>query len=412
MSKLTLPFLLLLLAAAPVHAGPVTYRTDTGQLCLGATGCSVSEQTIDGVRTVRFRPIASSTVNVSGQSFASLGQLVIRCVGGGTACANQLLDGLNLFINVAQTAPSLGNGSFFAGAITGSIRGTASTAVVTWSAAMVGGSGARVGPIRYAVANNARALVPPTTNAGRTSIQVVIADTTHVFSTTASQLCVGSAGCGVSEQTVGGVLVRYEPVSASRIEADPSGFASFGRIVTACVGGGTACANTALVNLNLNTNITQAAPIVSNVSLPAAAIVSTGGGAGSVGGSASSVRLQWQGCCQRRDRPAGLRRREHAAGPGAPIHQRRCHVDPGAHRPRGGVCERLRVGAGQAISAQASQTRATFAHPLSPADGADVAQLQPEGATPLVAPMALRIRWRRLPGVPRCTGTLAARYWP
>jgi hypothetical protein len=172
MSKLTLPFLLLLLAAAPAHAGPVTYRTDTSQLCIGAAGCGVAQQTIGGTISVQFQPIPASTVNVTGQSFASLGQLVISCVGGGTACGNQSLAGLNLFINIAQTVPTSGNGSFVGGVITGSIRGTASNATITWSVP----NSINIGTITYAITNTSLALVPPSANGGVTTIQAQITD--------------------------------------------------------------------------------------------------------------------------------------------------------------------------------------------------------------------------------------------
>lgn len=283
---------LVALALAPVvHAGMVTYSTTTSQLCFGAPGCGVAAQTIGGAVTMSYTPVSATTVDASPQTFSSLGEIAISCVGGGTACANQSLTGLNLFVNLAQTAPTSGFASFGAGVISGSIRGTASNAVVTWSAP----SDRNIGPIRYAIADTTLALVPPSTNAGRTSIQALVTDETLVFSTDASQLCIGAAGCGVNQQTIGNVTVRYEPVTASRIEADPRSFASFGRIVVSCTGGGTGCAGASLGGLNLFLNITQSAPASGNTSLPGAAFSQPGGGSGIVGGSASTARLQWSG---------------------------------------------------------------------------------------------------------------------
>lgn len=174
MSKSTLLRLLLLLPVglAPAYAGPVTFATTASQLCFGSSGCGVAGQIVGGTLSVQFEPIPASTVNVSGQSFASLGQLVITCVGGGTACGNQSLAGLNLFINITQSAPSFGNGSFVGGAITGSIRGTASNATIAWSVPNTFGIGATT----YAIADNPLALVPPSANGGVTTIQVQITD--------------------------------------------------------------------------------------------------------------------------------------------------------------------------------------------------------------------------------------------
>jgi hypothetical protein len=283
----------LVLAMLPPLAAsaPVTYSTTTSQLCVGAPGCGVSSQTFGGAVTVTYTPVSALTVDASPQSFSSLGEISIACVGGGANCANQSLAGLNLFINIAQTAPTSGFASISGGVITGTIRGTASTARVTWSVS----AGGVIGPIRYAIADNALALVPPATNAGRTSIQAVVTDETQVFGTDSSQLCIGAPGCGVNEQTLGGVIVRHRPASGSRIEAFPASFASFGRIEVACVDGSTTCASTSLANLNLYLNITQAAPVGGNASLPAASFTNPGGGAATVGGAASAARLQWAG---------------------------------------------------------------------------------------------------------------------
>jgi hypothetical protein len=172
MSKSALISLLLLVAAVPVHAGPVTFSTGASQVCVGASGCGSAEQVIGGTLRVQYRTLAPSTVNVSGQSFASLGEIVISCVGGGTACGNQSLAGLNVFIIVSQSAPAVGSAAFPGGVIAGSIRGTASNATITWSVPNTIGIGATT----YAIANNPLALVPPSANGGVTTIQAQITD--------------------------------------------------------------------------------------------------------------------------------------------------------------------------------------------------------------------------------------------
>jgi hypothetical protein len=172
MLRSTIAFLLLASIAASAHAGVVSYATTGSQLCVGASGCGVAQQTIGGALTVQFQPVATSTVNVAGQSFASLGQLVVSCVGGGTACGDQSLAGLNLYINISQSAPSSGNGSISGGVISGSIRGTASNAVITWSVPNT----VAIGAVTYAIANTPLALVPPSANSGVTTIQALITD--------------------------------------------------------------------------------------------------------------------------------------------------------------------------------------------------------------------------------------------
>lgn len=176
MGKLKLLLLLSVLSAGVAAASAVTYSTSTSQLCVGASGCGVATQTIGGGTgvTVTFNPVASSTVTAAPTTFGSFGEINVSCVGGGTACGSQSLAGLNLFINIAQTVPSVGNGSITGGVISGSIAGTASSAVITWSVPNT----ITIGTISYAVLNNPLGLVPPSVNAGVTSIQAVITDTT------------------------------------------------------------------------------------------------------------------------------------------------------------------------------------------------------------------------------------------
>jgi hypothetical protein len=164
--------LLLTLAAASAQAGPVSYSTTGSQLCVGAAGCGVSQQTIGSAVTVQFQPVSTSSISVTGQSFASLGQLVISCASGGTGCAEQSLEGLNLFITISQSVPSSGNASISGGAITGTIRGTASNAVITWSVPNT----ISIGAVSYAIANTPLALVPPSANGGVTTIQALVTD--------------------------------------------------------------------------------------------------------------------------------------------------------------------------------------------------------------------------------------------
>ncbi len=149
------------------HAGLVTYDTIGTQLCFGSQGCGVNSQTVNGQITVSFAPIVSSTVNADPTTFTSFGDLNVSCVGGGTACLSTDLTGLNLYINTTQSAPTSGSATISTGSITGAISGMGSSAVITWSSL----SAAVIGAVTYSIANSPLALVPPSVNAGLTSIQ-------------------------------------------------------------------------------------------------------------------------------------------------------------------------------------------------------------------------------------------------
>jgi hypothetical protein len=193
MKKLLLSAALTALFSMGAQAAIVTYSTSSSQLCIGAAGCGVLSQTIGGLVNVSFSPIATSSVNANPQTFSSFGEINISCVGGGTACGSVSLAGLNLYINIAQTVPSAGNGSISGGVIAGSISGTASGASITWSTP----NAISIGNISYGVQNNPLAIVPPSVNAGVTSVQAVIRDTTVPEPSTYALLASGLLGLGL-----------------------------------------------------------------------------------------------------------------------------------------------------------------------------------------------------------------------
>lgn len=176
MVRISLFLALSALSVGVAMASTVTYNTIASQLCVGASGCGVANQTIGGGSgvTISFNPVASSTVNAAPTTFGSFGEINVSCVGGGTACGSQSLAGLNLFINIAQTVPTAGNASIAGGVITGAISGTASSATITWSVPNT----VSIGAINYGIQNNPLALVPPSVNNGVTSVQAFITDTT------------------------------------------------------------------------------------------------------------------------------------------------------------------------------------------------------------------------------------------
>jgi PEP-CTERM motif len=192
MKKLLLSAGLAALFSLGAQAGVVTYSTSSSQLCVGAAGCGVTTQTIGGIVTVSFTG-SSQSVNANPTTFASLGDIIISCVGGGTGCGSVSLAGLNLFINIAQTVPSVGNGSISGGVITGSISGTSSSAQITWSTPNT----INIGNISYGVQNNPLALVPVSSFGGDTTVQGIITDRTIPEPSTYALLASGLLGLGL-----------------------------------------------------------------------------------------------------------------------------------------------------------------------------------------------------------------------
>jgi hypothetical protein len=169
------PLLAAVFLPVSVSASTVTYDTTASQLCVGAIGCGVNTQTIGGTVILTFSG-NSQTVTASPTTFGTLGSLFVTCVGGGTSCGSQSLSGLNLFINISQTVPLVGNGSFPGGVITGSVSGTASNASISFGSP----SNVLLAPILYDVSGINIPLVPPSTGGGQSTIIGTITDTTAV----------------------------------------------------------------------------------------------------------------------------------------------------------------------------------------------------------------------------------------
>ena len=167
---LTAASLALLALPGTGHALAVNYSLSSTQLCFGAIGCGVNSQVLGGSLRVSFEPLTATALNPAPNSFASLGQLVVSCVGGGTACGSVSLAGLNLYLNVSQLAPSLGNASFAAGALTGTASGTASTATVSWAS----GANVTIGTINYDLFADQVALLPPSSGLGAAGITALV----------------------------------------------------------------------------------------------------------------------------------------------------------------------------------------------------------------------------------------------
>ena len=144
-------------------ADNVTFSTDA-QFNGGGFG---NPLIIGGTVQLSFQNIVSSTVN--SPSNTSLGEIVVSCVGGGTACAPVSIAGTTFDIRITQTVPSAGNG-LITSTLSGTIGGSTSTGTgITFTITSV-----TIGPVIYTVLNNPLALVPVTTNNGHTSIQAAV----------------------------------------------------------------------------------------------------------------------------------------------------------------------------------------------------------------------------------------------
>jgi hypothetical protein len=119
---------------------------------------------------------------------------------------------------------------------------------------------------------------------GLTAISSLSAFATIVnYSTTGSELCFGASGCGAANLTIGDVIVTFNPLAASSVNAEPTTFGSFGTIVVSCVGGGTACGPQNLAGYNLYLNITQTGPSAGSASLVGGALSGSVSGTGGLG---------------------------------------------------------------------------------------------------------------------------------
>jgi len=181
MKKLALLFAACAFSALTANALTVQYGTAGTFNCTNAagsvSGCgtsSISFGSLPGTGvTMSFTAIPNGTT-VNATTAASLGDLVVACIGGGTSCASQTIPaGLTLTVNATQQLPTAGGPvSIPSGTITGSVSGTSNSGVITWP----GNNTINIGVVSYRVANNPLNLVPPSTQGGDTSVQGVIAD--------------------------------------------------------------------------------------------------------------------------------------------------------------------------------------------------------------------------------------------
>jgi len=202
MKKLALLFAACAFSALTASALTVQYGT------AGVFNCTNSAGSVSGcgTTTIQFGTLPgtgvqmaytaipnSTTVNAT--SAASLGDIVVSCIGGGTSCASQTIpSGLTLTVNVSQQLPTAGGPvSIPAGSITGAVSGTSNSGVITWP----GNNTINIGVVIYRVANNPLNLVPPSSQGGDTSVQGVVTDNSVPEPATFAMFGVALVGLGM-----------------------------------------------------------------------------------------------------------------------------------------------------------------------------------------------------------------------
>jgi hypothetical protein len=181
MKRLIFTLFFALLVGGASYADQIQYDTSAGSVfnCLNSaslTGCGTNAVTLGDTIVLTYVP-AVTGVTVSFPNFPSsntnFGNLVVSCLGGGTACGQVAVPtGLTLSIEINQTVPDVLSGIIPVGTISGSsLSGTSSSAFILWNQ---GTSVALIGTTlddTYSIQNTLLGLSAPNSGGGQTSIQ-------------------------------------------------------------------------------------------------------------------------------------------------------------------------------------------------------------------------------------------------
>jgi hypothetical protein len=83
------------------------------------------------------------------------------------------VNGVNVYIAISQTVPTAGAATIAAGAIKGTLSGSASNATISWPAS----AQMTIGPVTYTLNFGTAGVAPTSTNAGQSSIIGTVTDT-------------------------------------------------------------------------------------------------------------------------------------------------------------------------------------------------------------------------------------------
>ncbi len=165
--------------AAPAHAQLVQYYTtgvfstsgtSTATFGTGANTLTLAYRSPFGATNPLLPSTAANPAEVFATSFGSLG--FFDASGGGST----LVPVSGTFtLNIFQMAPGMGSGSLI-GSLSGELRVNQSQAIFD----ATGAGSVTINGIQYRFRNESYAIVPPTTNAGVTSLQGVITGTAVV----------------------------------------------------------------------------------------------------------------------------------------------------------------------------------------------------------------------------------------
>jgi hypothetical protein len=159
------------LMAVGASAGTITYNTTGSIACNGVVGCStitngVSITQNSATVTLVYDPNVGTTIT-------SPSNINYGAIDSSATSATAVdLTGLLVTLNVNQTVPSVNNGTFGSGSVSGTLTGTSSGASITW----LSPTSIFIGPETYTVFTPT-VIVAPTSNAGVTTIQGAVADT-------------------------------------------------------------------------------------------------------------------------------------------------------------------------------------------------------------------------------------------
>lgn len=164
--KLVIPAVAVVIAA-PAHGTMVTYST-TGGFSASGGGSSATFTLGSNTATLTFNGITNATVNASPVTFASAGSIQVQ-----TVSTSGVPLGGTFTLNINQSSPASGTGALL-GNLTGSVTFSSSSGNLDFTSTAL-----TLGNVTYTLLAPGAGyqLVPPTTNNGVTTMELMLAVT-------------------------------------------------------------------------------------------------------------------------------------------------------------------------------------------------------------------------------------------